>query len=190
MSGMYFNQTGISLWFTNSMELYSRRANGKNRCSRRYGTHSQMLLNVYSKADDEFGMPISLQRRSMKYSSFEACTLLHAVRCDDPTRYVELLRELRMIAMTTLEDISQIDTLSRAAEALGHLAQQVREWIVDETNTSAVRVQMTEARSPTAEAVAMRHKLAKHGEGWRYTAGLFAFELQRSILRFQVFNHI
>jgi predicted DsbA family dithiol-disulfide isomerase len=116
-----------------------------------------------------FGMPIDPAPRPRIPVSVHACRAVVAARLHAPAAEEPLLRALRVRAMAGgLLDDPRL--LAAAADDAGLDATQLDAWTRDDAVEAALRDDMRAARSPSAAARALDHKLAGPPEERRYTA--------------------
>jgi hypothetical protein len=85
-----------------------------------------------------------------------------------PERERALLRRLR-IRNFAGELLDEPQTLARAASDVGVEADDLAGWLEDPATERTLQEDLQLSRHPSAEAIALSHKLASWSEGWRYT---------------------
>jgi predicted DsbA family dithiol-disulfide isomerase len=124
-----------------------------------------------------YGMPIDPAPYARTFSSEPACRAVVAARLKAPEAADLLLRRLRVRAMLggLLDDPA---VMAAAAEDAGLNADQLAEWCDTDEVEEALEADIDAARSPTAEARALDHKLGGPRERRRYTAP--SYEITRA----------
>lgn len=112
---------------------------------------------------EQHGMPIDDGLRPRVAGTVPACRLVVAARLQAPEREAAVLRAVRLRGFGG-ELIDEPSVLA-AAQADAGASLDVDAPEVE----AALREDMAAARSPLPEAVALSHKLAREGDGWRYT---------------------
>jgi predicted DsbA family dithiol-disulfide isomerase len=113
-------------------------------------------------------MPIDTSVRPRMSATVPACRAVVAARLNSPKHERPLLRWLRVLHFAG-ELLDQPQTLARAAADVGVDAGDLSRWIDDPASERALEEDLELSRHPSAEAVAMKHKLASWSDGWRYT---------------------
>lgn len=117
---------------------------------------------------DRHHMPIDTSTRPRMSATIPACRAVVATRLHDPGRERELLRRLRVRHFAGgLLDERQ--TLDAAARDVGIEPDALEAWRSDSATEAALEQDLQQARDPSAQALALRHKLASWAGGWRYT---------------------
>lgn len=116
-----------------------------------------------------FGMPLSTEVPQRLAVSVHACRAVVATRLHAPEREEAILRRLRVLTMAggLLDDP---ELIAAAAREAGVDADALAAWVEEPGVEAALREDMRLTRTPGAAAVALHHKLAANGDGWRYTA--------------------
>jgi predicted DsbA family dithiol-disulfide isomerase len=124
-----------------------------------------------------YGMPIEPSPYPRPASSEPACRAVVAARQRAPASAEPLLRRLRVRVMTggLLDDPRLI---AAAAEDVGLDAGELAGWCAEEDVEAALRADIEAARSPSAAARALDHKLGGPPERRRYTAP--SYEIRRA----------
>jgi 2-hydroxychromene-2-carboxylate isomerase len=124
-----------------------------------------------------FGMPIDPVPYARPASSEPACRAVVAARLHAPQAEEALLRRLRVGAMLggLLDDPA---TIAAAAAEAGLDPAELRAWGVTAEVQAALQSDVEAARSPSAAARALDHKLGGPREQRRYTAP--SYELRRT----------
>jgi len=113
-------------------------------------------------------MPIDTALRPRMGATLPACRAVVATRLHQPERERGLLRRLRVrhFAGELLDDRA---TLDAAALDLGIDPDELEAWSSEPATERTLEDDLHQARQPSAEALALRHKLARWAGGWRYT---------------------
>jgi predicted DsbA family dithiol-disulfide isomerase len=124
-----------------------------------------------------FGMPIDPAPYPRTFSSEPACRAVVAARLNAPDTASRLLRALRVRAMTggLLDDPALI---AAAAGDAGLQAGELQRWTEQPETHAELERDIEDARSPSAAARALDHKLGGPPQQRRYTAP--SYELRRS----------
>ncbi len=117
-----------------------------------------------------FGMPIYPVVFDRMPATVVACTAFVAARLHAPDRYSHLLRALRVRYLSYGELLDEPDTIAAAADDAGLLPADLVRWMSDPDVLAAVEVDAAVTRNPSAAAIALSNRLARAGDGWRYTA--------------------
>lgn len=112
---------------------------------------------------ERHGMPMSTEPVDAA-GTIDACRAVVAAREHAPERASALLRAIRLRGFAG-EAIDDPAVLAAAARDAGIDPEQLAGWDADE----ALAADMAAARDPKPAAVALHHKLARDGDGWRYT---------------------
>jgi len=121
-----------------------------------------------------FGMPIDPAPYPRPASSEPACRAVVAARLNAPAAEEPLLRRLRVRTMAggLLDDPQLIAAAARDVE-LG--PTELAAWCATAETHAALQADVEAARSPSAAARALDHKLGGPPEGRRYTAPSYEF---------------
>jgi 2-hydroxychromene-2-carboxylate isomerase len=124
-----------------------------------------------------YGMPIDPRPYARPASSEPACTAVVAARLHAPELEEKLLRRLRVRVMVggLLDDPELIDG---AARDVGIEPAELRAWSEQQGVEEALALDIAAARSPSAAALALDHKLGGPPERRRYTAP--SYEIRRA----------
>lgn len=122
----------------------------------------------------QHGMPIDAHERPRMVATAPACRAVVAARLRAPEREKPLLRRLRMLGMAG-QLIDEPETIDRAARNVGLSPETLREWMEEDDVRRALEEDMAAARSPSAAAQVMGHRLASTGHGQRYTCPSYQF---------------
>jgi hypothetical protein len=116
-----------------------------------------------------YGMPIDPMPYARPASSEPACRTVVATRLHAPSLHDPLLRRLRVRAMLGgLLDDRRL--LASAARDVGLEPSELEAWCAGEDVHQALQADIDAARSPSAAARALDHKLGGPGDQRRYTA--------------------
>jgi 2-hydroxychromene-2-carboxylate isomerase len=133
------------------------------------GFTTERLAEGYRWFVERFGMPISTAVRPRLAVSVHACRAVVATRLHEPEREEAILRRLRLRAMAGLL-LDEPETIAGAARDAGVDPDELAGWVEEPEVEAALREDMRLARSPSAVALALNHKLADAEGGRRYTA--------------------
>lgn len=125
----------------------------------------------------QHGMPIDAHERSRMVATMPACCAVVAARLRSPQHEKPLLRRLRVLGMAG-QLIDADETLDRAGRHVGLAPEALREWMAEDEVRHALDDDMAAARSPSAAAQVMGHRLASTAEGQRYTCPSYQFRAQ------------
>jgi hypothetical protein len=140
----------------------------------RRGFTPEMLAGSFANLADRYGMPIDTRVRARIPVTVDACRAVVATRIFQPESEAAMLRQLRLVGMGG-GLIDDPDVILGAAGAAGIDGGALGEWLRDDRVEDALRADMVEARTPTPSALALDHKLAKAGDGRRYTCPSYEF---------------
>ena len=131
--------------------------------------HAEALAEGAPNLQRMFGMPINPAPYPRPASSEPACRVVVAARLHAPERAPSLLRRLRALTMKggLLDDPGLIDTAAREA---GLDPATVAEWAASAEAGAALEADAAAARTPSAAARALDHKLGGPRHERRYTA--------------------
>jgi predicted DsbA family dithiol-disulfide isomerase len=113
-------------------------------------------------------MPMDTAVRPRMSATMPACRAVVATRLHDPTRERAVLRRLRVRTFAG-ELLDEPETLRGAAADAGIDPAELERWMSEPETEQALAEDLELARHPTPEALALKHKLAKWSDGWRYT---------------------
>jgi len=114
-----------------------------------------------------YGMPFDTTVRPLA-ATVPACRAVIAARRNAPEREWRLLRALRVRAFGGAL-LDQPATIDAAAVDAGIDPHDLALWIADPATDAALAEDIRLARSPSAAALALDHKLADSADGRRYT---------------------
>jgi predicted DsbA family dithiol-disulfide isomerase len=113
-------------------------------------------------------MPIDTAARPRMGATLPACRAVVATRLHQPERERELLRRLRVRHFAG-ELLDERTTLDAAARDVGIEPAELDAWSSEPATERALEQDLQQARDPSPEALALKHKLASWSGGWRYT---------------------
>ncbi len=116
-----------------------------------------------------YGMPIATGQRERHVPSVAACRAVVATRRHDACAADALLRRLRVLQMGALAPIDEPAAIARAAREAGVDPDALAAWLAEPASDAELEADAALARSPAPAAVHLHHKLARNGDGWRYT---------------------
>jgi hypothetical protein len=120
-------------------------------------------------------MPMDTAERSRMSATVPACRAVVAMRLHEPDRERPLLRALqvRHFSGGLLDEQS---TLDGAALDVGLEPGDLRAWMSEPDTERILDEDLDSARSPSPEAIALSDRLARNGDGWRYTCPSYEIE--------------
>jgi 2-hydroxychromene-2-carboxylate isomerase len=156
-------------WTPRMIVLSEERSDGSET-----GFTPAMLQVGLRRLRDQWGMPIDDGLRPYLAASVHAARAVAAVRQYAPEKAEALLRRLRVLTMGggLLDDP---ELIHRAAREAGVDPDDLDAWVRDPDVEIALREDKAAARTPHAAALAQTQRLARNGEGWRYTAPSIVF---------------
>jgi predicted DsbA family dithiol-disulfide isomerase len=113
-------------------------------------------------------MPMDTRLRPRMSATVPACRAVVATRLHDPERERGVLRRLRVRHFAG-ELLDERATLDAAASDVGIESADLESWMSDGATERALEEDLSLSRHPSAEALALKHKLAPWSDGWRYT---------------------
>ena len=126
---------------------------------------SQALADIQRR----YGMPIDPRPRPRMSATVHACRAVVAARLHASEHEQALLRRLRIRAMAG-DMFDAPFTIALCAREAGIEARPLLNmWGDDPDVERELEADADAARSPSRAALAMNHKLAPAGDGWRYT---------------------
>ncbi len=123
-----------------------------------------------------YGMPMLTEPPHRLPATKPACQVYVGARIHDPARADLLLRCLRRRAFSEGQPLDELDTLQAAGADAGIAPDTLEGWLADEEVQTALREDMTAARSPLPEALALAYKLSRSDNGLRYSTASTVFE--------------
>lgn len=136
---------------------------------------AQDIANNGERLRSTYGMPIDTALKADIAATIDACRAYVGAREAKHRRAEALLRAFRWHAISSGDDIADIDVLHRAADEAGVGRDDIDRWLLDDDVETALRADMAEARRPVAEARAMDDKLGGPEGERRYTATSVVF---------------
>jgi predicted DsbA family dithiol-disulfide isomerase len=135
----------------------------------RRGFTPELMAQGMTSIQRRYGMPIDPRPRERLAATAPACRAVVAARLHAPAAEEALLRALRVRAMGggVLDDPA---VLRAAVNDAGLAFGELEEWLHDDEVEAELRADMRAARTPSAAALALDHKLAGPPEERRYTA--------------------
>lgn len=116
------------------------------------------------------GMPIVSDEAPRMLGTIVPCRAVVAARRNSPAHEMPLLRRLRVMRHAGAL-IDEPDVIATAAQEVGLDPDALAGWMADSATEAALREDMDLARTPSAAALALDHKLATASDGRRrYTA--------------------
>ena len=133
------------------------------------GLTTEMLAKGMNRLAHAHHMPMETAEPARLSGSVTACRAVVAVRLHEPARERAMLRALRIVNFSG-EPLDEPATLRYAAERAGIDPEALTRWLEEPDSERALDDDMTAARTPTPEALALSHKLASTDDGgYRYT---------------------
>ena len=122
----------------------------------------------FRRLSEQHHMPMDTGLRPRMSATMPACRAVVAVRRHRPDAEPAMLRALRVLHFSghLLDEPATVDA---AAQRAGLDPAQVRAWIAEPETEALLDQDLAEARDPSAAALAQVHKLARAGDGHRYT---------------------
>ena len=140
--------------------------------------HAEMLAEGAPNLQRRYGMPIDPTPHARPASCEPACRAVVATRLNAPDAEEPLLRRLRVHAMVGgLLDESEL--IAAAAHEAGLDPAALARWCASDEAEEALQADIAAARSPSAAARALDHKLGGPAHERRYTAPSYEIENPR-----------
>jgi predicted DsbA family dithiol-disulfide isomerase len=150
-------------WSVRMVGLSERSSDGSES-----GFTPERMSEAFHSMAERYGMPMDTSIRPRLAATLPACRAVVATRLRDVQRERGLLRALRVRHFAG-ELLDEQETIDAAALDAGVEPAHLRAWMAEATTEHALEDDLDKSRHPSREAVALRHKLAKWSEGWRYT---------------------
>jgi len=130
---------------------------------------------AFRSLSERHHMPMDTAERSRMSATVPACRAVVAMRLHEPDRERRLLRALqvRHFSGELLDDQS---TLDGAALDVGLEPGNLRAWMSEPDTERILDEDLDSARSPSPEAIALSDRLARNGDGWRYSCPSYEIE--------------
>ena len=113
-------------------------------------------------------MPMDTGVRPRMAATMPACRAVVAVRRHAPEREKAMLRALRVLHFSG-HLLDEPETLALAAERAGIDPARLSAWTAEPETDELLAEDLAQSRDPSPQAVALAHKLASAGDGYRYT---------------------
>jgi predicted DsbA family dithiol-disulfide isomerase len=136
----------------------------------------EVLVATRERLAAEYGMPMWLGTPTVFPATIDACRAYVGARRDAPERALALLRALRVRAQSENQPLDAPETLHGAAADAGLDPAQVDAWLTDAGVEADLRADMADTRNPLPEALALKHKLSRDGDNYRYSTSSAVFE--------------
>ncbi len=136
----------------------------------------ERLQAGFRRLREEWGMPIDDAPRPYLPATLPAALAVVATRQYAPERADAVLRALRVEYMAGRGQLDEPGLILRAGAIGGVDPADLQAWLADPDAMIRLRADMAAARDPHPAAIAQRHKLASHGDGWRYTCPTLVFK--------------
>ncbi len=140
------------------------------------GLTREMVAASSKRLRSLYGMPMLTEPPHRLPATKPACQVYVGARIHDPARADLLLRCLRRRAFSEGQPLDELDTLQAAGADAGIAPDTLEGWLADEEVQTALREDMTAARSPLPEALALAYKLSRSDNGLRYSTASTVFE--------------
>lgn len=124
---------------------------------------------------EEHHMPMDTELRSRMAATMPACRAVVAVRRHAPDRERAMLRALRILNFSG-HLLDEPETLALAATRAGIDPGELTAWLAEPETEELLAQDLAASRDPSPGAVAMAHKLARNGDGHRYTCPSYEIE--------------
>ncbi len=129
----------------------------------------------FRKLAGEHHMPIDTSLRPRMAATVPACRAVVAVRRHRPDREPAILRWLRVLHFAG-RLLDEPETIDDAARRSAIDPQDLHRWLSEAETEQLLRADLDCSRTPMASAVALSHKLAPAGGGYRYTCPSYEIE--------------
>lgn len=134
----------------------------------RMGFTPERMSQSFRRLAQEHNMPMDTAPRPRMAATMPACRAVVAVRLHAPERERAMLRALRVLHFSG-DLLDEPATLAAAAQRARVDPAQLEAWLAEPETEQALNEDLSAARRPSEQAVALAHKLAKHNGGYRYT---------------------
>lgn len=129
------------------------------------GMTAERSARSFARLSERYGMPMDTRPRTRMAGTAPACRAYVAVReHGTPEEAVRLLRALR-VGQFSGRLLDEPGTIARAARDAGLDPAALEAWI----GLTSLDEDRRLARTPHPSALALTHRLAPAGDGWRYT---------------------
>lgn len=115
------------------------------------------------------GMPIDTSLRERMTASEPACRAVVAAALFAPQTGRRLMRAIQHRNFGEAALIDEPEVIAAAARDAGLDPGELAEWMERRETKERLASDSAIARDPALAAIALHHKLARHGDGWRYT---------------------
>ena len=122
----------------------------------------------FRRLSEQHHMPMDTGLRPRMSATMPACRAVVAVRRHRPEAERAMLRALRVLHFSG-QLLDEPATIDAAAERAGLDPAQVRAWATEPETEKLLAADLAQARDPSPAALAQVHKLARAGDGHRYT---------------------
>jgi predicted DsbA family dithiol-disulfide isomerase len=123
----------------------------------------------------EHHMPMDTGLRPRMAATVPACRAIVAVRRHRPELERAMLRALRVLHFSG-SLLDEPATIAHAATRAGIDPADLESWLAEPETEELLAEDLAASRRPTARAVALAHKLARNGDGHRYTCPSYEIE--------------
>jgi len=141
------------------------------------GMTPERMAAAWASLAERHGMPMTTEAKAAVAATLPACRAVVAARRHAPEREWLLLRALRVLHFSgpLLDDPG---TIRAAAADAGVDPDALEAWMSEAATEEALQEDLRLAREPTPAALALAPtgKLARAGDGWRYTCP--SYEMQ------------
>jgi hypothetical protein len=132
---------------------------------------------AFRSLSERHHMPMDTAERSRMSATIPGCRAVVAMRLHEPERERRLLRALQVRHFSG-ELLDEQTTLDGAALDVGLEPGDLHAWISEPDTERSLEEDLQSARSPSAVAIALSDRLARNGDGWRYTCP--SYEIERA----------
>jgi predicted DsbA family dithiol-disulfide isomerase len=140
------------------------------------GLTREMVAARSKRLRAAYGMPMLVEPGDRLPATKPACKVYVGARIHDSARADLLLRCTRRRAFSDGEPVDELDTLNAAGADAGIASETLEGWLADDQVETSLRDDMTAARSPLPEALALAHRLSRNDSGLRYSTASMVFE--------------
>lgn len=134
------------------------------------GLTPEIIQAGFKNLEAEVGMPFDLSVREAVAATLPACREVVAAREHAGAEVADaLLRQLRLESIARGGLLDELHTLRNASHAAGIKSEDLDHWAQSPDTEQALADDLRAARHPVAQALHLKHKLARWDGGWRYT---------------------
>jgi predicted DsbA family dithiol-disulfide isomerase len=136
----------------------------------------EMIAANVQRLRAQYGMPMRTDPPDRMAATIDACRAFVAARIFAPDRAEALLRALRRRAFSDGMALDDPETLRVAAGEAAIEFADLEERMATPQVEAGLRFDMQATRSPLPEALALKHRLSKSGDAYRYSTASAVFE--------------